>query len=265
MNRAEELHRAVRRAGLPSSWVVVFDTLVNRGDYATGRLPDDWQPRSIQELAEWCGLPQRTMMRALRGLADYGWIVRKPPGELRRGLATTYQAAEGRARRAAVGRPREGSEPLSDAERARRYRARKRGPQAPAEAPRHETVAPMSGDGERPAPADSVTAKVAAMITATSRDDFAGQPPDCAVGARREGVIEGTDRHETVAPMPDDALALEPFGGVDVAALMRELEPVGAGPCTRCGRPCIRYGPRGRPVCDVCAAAMERRAVGTAV
>ena len=31
------------------------------------------------------------------------------------------------------------------------------------------------------------------------------------------------------------------------------------GPCARCHRPCRRYGPRGRPLCDDCLAARSHR------
>lgn len=31
--------------------------------------------------------------------------------------------------------------------------------------------------------------------------------------------------------------------------------PVATGPCVRCRRPCIRYGPGGSPLCEECKSA----------
>lgn len=118
MNRAEQLKRAIRNARLPASRVVLYDTITDRADWLTGHLPDQHQPRSVDELARWAGLPRSVTMAALAELEAFGWIRRDKPAILRRGLATTYQPAEGRARP-----PRPAPAPGSV--RTRRWRHRK--------------------------------------------------------------------------------------------------------------------------------------------
>ena len=120
MNRAEELRRAVKQAGLPAAAVVVYDALLSRADWATGTLPDTRQPRSLRQVAEWSGLAKSYVAEQLNVLESYGWIARDRPGALERGHSTAYRLTMGRAR------PAEVREPLSGAERARRHRQRQR-------------------------------------------------------------------------------------------------------------------------------------------
>jgi hypothetical protein len=120
VNRAEELRRAVKAARLPPYAVVVFDALLSRADWATGMIPARHQPRSLTELAGWSGLSRRHTANALNVLEWHGWVRRDRPPELRRGLSTVYWLNHGSARPAGV------REPMTDAERARRYRQRKR-------------------------------------------------------------------------------------------------------------------------------------------
>jgi hypothetical protein len=108
----------VRKARLPASAVVLYDTLVDRTDWATGHLPDKYQPRSLVELARWAGQAKSVAAGSLDVLERYGWVRRNKPTILRRGLSTTYQPQEGRAR------PRPERTPASGAERSRRWRAR---------------------------------------------------------------------------------------------------------------------------------------------
>jgi DNA-binding MarR family transcriptional regulator len=120
VNRIEELRRAVRSARLPAAAVVMFDTLAQRADWATGVIPPRYQPRSLTELAGWAGLSRRHAANMLNVLERFGWLRRDRPPELRRGASTVYVLDHGRPRLAEV------REPASDAERARRYRQRKR-------------------------------------------------------------------------------------------------------------------------------------------
>jgi hypothetical protein len=123
VNRAEQLKRAIRKARLPASAVVVYDTLTDRTDWTTAHLPDKHQPRSLKELAAWAGQSKSVTVAALDELEAYGWVRRGKPAILRRGLSTTYQPCEGRARP-----PR--SRPLNGWERTRRWRERKAADQA---------------------------------------------------------------------------------------------------------------------------------------
>jgi hypothetical protein len=118
MNRVGEMTRAIRKARMPASAVVVFDTLANRCNYGSGKLTADYQPRSVAELARDAGIPERTTIRVLALLEKFGWLERTRPDELRRGVSTAYQPQ--------IGRPRpERPAPLSGAERSRRWRARR--------------------------------------------------------------------------------------------------------------------------------------------
>jgi hypothetical protein len=118
MNRAEELRRAVKQANLPLSVVVTVDALLSRADWATGLIPEKHQPRSVRELARWAGISTSVCETALNTGRDFGWIERHSPRVLFRGLSTTYQVR--------MGRKRPEREPMSEAERARRYRQRKK-------------------------------------------------------------------------------------------------------------------------------------------
>jgi hypothetical protein len=125
VNRAEEVRRAAKQANLPLSAVVVIDTLLCRADWATAHLPAKYQPRSVAELAAWAGIARSTCETALDIGERHGWIERTAPGELRRGASTTYQVRMGWPRQV------DRRQTLSDAERAKRYRQRKK--------ERHET------------------------------------------------------------------------------------------------------------------------------
>lgn len=119
MNRAEELKRRIRKAGMSPGAVVVFDTLADHTAWGTGMILGDYQPRSVAELADWCGLSKPGTVQALNLLDDFGWVLRSKPAVLRYGLSTTYQIAEGRQRRTV-------KRPMTDSERSRHYRARKK-------------------------------------------------------------------------------------------------------------------------------------------
>jgi hypothetical protein len=98
--------------------VVVIDALLQRADWTTGEIPAQHQPRSVAELAGWAGISRSTCQTAVAIGREYGWISVKSPPVLRRGQSSTYRVDLGWARRSR--RP----EPLSGAERMRRYRQR---------------------------------------------------------------------------------------------------------------------------------------------
>jgi hypothetical protein len=140
VNRAEELRRAVTVAGLSSAAVRVYDALLSRADWATGSLPAGRQPRSLAQVAAWAGLSRSYVAEALNVLERFGWLARDRPAEFRHGRATTYRLAMGRARPAeATG------EPMTGAERTRRWRERQRsGPSVTV--PRDEPAGPIDRD-----------------------------------------------------------------------------------------------------------------------
>ena len=121
MNRPERWKRAIRKAHMPGSAVVLFDTLADRTTWTTGHLPDKRQPRSVAELARWAGQVKSVTEAAADVLEDFGWLRREKPAILRRGLSTTYQVQEGRRRPVPERKPA-----MSGAARSRKYRERQR-------------------------------------------------------------------------------------------------------------------------------------------
>jgi hypothetical protein len=122
VNRAEQIRRASKQANLPYPAVVLIDALLSHTDWRTGLLPADRQPRSVEQLARWAGMPRSTCETALDAAERYGWVERtRPPGGLRRGASVTYQVRMGRTR---PGERRE--HPLPGSERTRRWRQRQR-------------------------------------------------------------------------------------------------------------------------------------------
>lgn len=118
--REQELRAAAKRANLPGAAFRLYVELLDRADFGTAETPDKFQPRGLAELAKWCEMSKATAARALNLLEAHGWVQRNRATTLGRGHRTAYRLACGRP----VDRPAP-PEPLSDAERARRYRARK--------------------------------------------------------------------------------------------------------------------------------------------
>jgi hypothetical protein len=117
VSRERELRKAISRANLPATAVLVYRTILDHADWETGDFPAEWQPRSLARLAEWVGKSEGSTARALNLLEEYGWIRRDRAEVPGRGRRTTYTLL--------VGRPRPGRLAMTGAERTRRYRQRK--------------------------------------------------------------------------------------------------------------------------------------------
>jgi hypothetical protein len=95
-DREHELRTAIEQARLPGRDYRIFMALFARAEWKTAVLRDRYQPRSLDELAAWCGSSHNTVTRGLADLTLHGWITRTPrksPG--RQGAAISYQLQHG--------------------------------------------------------------------------------------------------------------------------------------------------------------------------
>ena len=123
MTREQELARAIEQASLPSRDYRIFSALLRqRAEWKTAKIPDKFQPRGLADLARLAKMSKANVCRGLEHLASHGWIIRERAGKRGRGHRTTYQLATGMSCDCLKERP----EPLTDAERMRKYRERKR-------------------------------------------------------------------------------------------------------------------------------------------
>jgi DNA-binding HxlR family transcriptional regulator len=168
--REQELKAAFRKARMSQRAHRVLSVLLyDLARWHTGIIPPERQPRTRAALAKKCDMSEATLNRALSELEDLGWVVRIPhPG---RGLTTGIQVEIGRSA------PPKTSRPMTAAERARRYRERKKAAQ--------QNVTPVAESGS-----DSRDASRKNDVTrhVTGRDDFAGQDGRAAV---RPSVTRG--------------------------------------------------------------------------
>jgi DNA-binding MarR family transcriptional regulator len=185
--RKRQLEAAIETADLAARDYRVWRELFRRVDWTSddALIADRWQPKSVDELADRCRMSRASVKRALRNLDDLGWIVRSQE-KRGRGYAVHYQLDIGRDQPA---RPK--AEPTGDAERARRYRARKKGGQ-PA------VTQESSKGGQIAVTQDEETGQECVTKGFTSRDATAGQEPDLRKetrqGGRKEGRKEGRKR-----------------------------------------------------------------------
>ena len=121
MTREQELEKAIDRAVLPPRDYRIYRALFKRADWKTGMIPARWQPRSLRDIARDAHLDKATVCRGLNHLESHGWVARRRvvPG---RGHATVYELMAGMDCDCFKERP----EPVTDAERMRWYRRRKK-------------------------------------------------------------------------------------------------------------------------------------------
>jgi|ERR1022692_652848 hypothetical protein len=126
-SRETEIKRASIRAKLPTRDFKVLRVLVEiRAQWVTAQIQERWRPRSLAELAAQCDMSKSTLALSLNHVQRHGWVLRHrhltDEGVGGRGNVTTYQLEVGAdcdcPKRSAL------AEPVSDAERMRRYRAR---------------------------------------------------------------------------------------------------------------------------------------------
>ena len=176
MEREAELRQAIARADLLPRDKAILTVLLDRARWATAMIEDRFQPRGTAELAGWCHMPARTLLRGLGHLEHHKWIERTRVPGAGAGHGTTYQLLAGEDCYCRVK-----TEPMTDAERARRYRQRKKTvPDS-----RDGTV-PLQRDGTVPDSRDA-SRQNGVDVYATRRDDFAGQPVFSAKRVREEG------------------------------------------------------------------------------
>jgi hypothetical protein len=120
--REHQLKRAIRATRFRQRDRDVLRYLVDIADWGTATIPSRFQPRSLDELAWQLGISTSTVQRALDHLVMHGWVTRtrrQSPG--RQGAGIAYGLEVGRPCDCRDSRPR----PMTGAERARRFRARK--------------------------------------------------------------------------------------------------------------------------------------------
>lgn len=123
MTREQELAKAIEQASLPSRDYRIFSALLRqRAEWKTATIPDKFQPRGLAELAKLARMSKANLCRGLDHLESHGWIVRDRAEKRGRGHRTTYQLTAGMS----CDCIKQQNEPVTDAERMRRYRARQR-------------------------------------------------------------------------------------------------------------------------------------------
>ena len=277
-SREQELRDAIDKARLPARDYRIYMALFRRAQWGTMEIRDRWQPRSLAELAALANMPAATLKRGLAHLEQHGWITRD-----RHPIASGASGGRGHRTRYALEagtgcdcQPAQRPAPLTDAERARAYRTRRKVAHASV-TEAGEKVA-QSGVTQQPKAAQNDVTK-----RLTSRDEPAGQPPVPAKSVRDEGEGRGVNAENaacTTCTTPMDPvltaagysthLLCEPYTGPEgddtergcAAALIKAIgqapsilaqagDPT-TGPCAHCREPCTRYGPHGGPLCGTC-------------
>ena len=203
MTREQELAQAIEKASVPASDYREYRALIGRADWKTEVIPVRFQPRSIEELADLSKLSVATVKRTLSHLQRHGWIQRHryitDKGIGGRGHPTRYRLDLGADCDCIPDRP----EPVSDADRARSYRQRRKAAHGSVTDKAAHTI--VTHDGKA-AQIDVTIGEKLAQIDVTnrltSRDEDAGQTVFCAEEGRDEG--EG-EREGKNWPDPDRA------------------------------------------------------------
>ena len=165
------LSTAIEKARMPARDYRVFRALFKRAAWGSAVIPAKFQPRSLKVIArDTGGLSEATVKRSLNHLEEHGWIVRARDAFKGRGHSTAYGLTIGEDCDCNSGRP----EPKSGAERAKRYRDRKKAAQVPV------TQGQESGSICR-----DEAAQIDVTKRLTSRDEPAGQAAFCAERAVR--------------------------------------------------------------------------------
>ena len=194
ISREVELKGAVLEADLPARDFKVFMVLMKRATWSTAEIQPRFQPRNLAELADWCRVSPAGLKRALSHLQRHGWILRYrhcgAKGIGGRGHSTHYQLDRGTDCSCIAPRPG----PVSDAERMRNYRARKKAAQSPVTHTGKEAQPVVTQPEDKEAQIDVTTGEKLAQIDVTNRlsyaNDAAGQGPVSAKSVRNEGSIK---------------------------------------------------------------------------
>jgi predicted transcriptional regulator len=98
--REEELKAAIEAAGLPARDYRVYYALLKRAEWKTAVIRDQFQPRSLADLARLAHMSEANVKRSLNHLQRHGWLLRhrhfSDRGIGGRGHATSYQLENGK-------------------------------------------------------------------------------------------------------------------------------------------------------------------------
>jgi DNA-binding PadR family transcriptional regulator len=200
MTREQELSAAIEEAVLPSRDYRIFSALLRqRAEWKTANIQAKFQPRGLADLARLAKMSKASLCRGLEHLESHGWITRTRADKRGPGHRTTYQLTRGMSCDCLKQRP----EPASDADRARRYRERKRAAALAKEVSQvtvtQEAISVSESRDE--VSQDDVTKCL------TSRDEIPGQGQFSA----KEGVEEGKGEGSVANwPDPDQAWLTPP-------------------------------------------------------
>ena len=189
MTREQELSAAIEEAVLPPRDYRIFSALLRqRAEWKTAIITAKFQPRGLADLAGLAKMSKANLCRGLEHLESHGWIMRTRADKRGRGHRTTYQLAKGMSCECLEQRP----EAASDADRARRYRERKR-----ASAPgRKMSQAAVTQEAVSVSePRDEVSQDDVTKCL-TSRDEIPGQGQFSAKEGNDEGKEEGEEGKE---------------------------------------------------------------------
>jgi len=138
VTREQELSAAIEKAVLPSRDYRIFSALLRqRAEWKTAAIPAKFQPRGLADLARLARMSKANLCRGLEHLESHGWLTRTRADKRGRGHRTTYQLTRGMSCDCTGARP----EPMTDAERMRKYRQRRKA------RPAGETTPEVSQDG----------------------------------------------------------------------------------------------------------------------
>jgi hypothetical protein len=161
------LRIAIEKASVPPRDYRIFMALHYRAQWVTAAIPERFQPRSVEEIARIANINPTTAAEGLTHLERHGWLVRHRTSGRSRSIA--YALAVGKDCDCPAAAPKTGR--LPDAERARRYRERKKASRG---------IPVTEADPSR---------DIAAMRHGVECDEFAGQVPYLdEVGVERERV-----------------------------------------------------------------------------
>jgi DNA-binding MarR family transcriptional regulator len=191
ISREGQLRAAVGKAALPVRDYRVYHALLGRAEWRTAVIPGKFQPRSLRDLAALSRMSTAGVCRSLNHLESHGWVERqrRPPG---RGHATAYTLLAGADCDCIPAT--ETGEPMPGAERARRYRQRKKASQNSvteyASKASHNNVTDDSKAFQPETLSPDKASQIERGKRLASRDDDAGQTRFSA----KEGVEEGEVR-----------------------------------------------------------------------
>jgi predicted transcriptional regulator len=177
LNPEQQLRKAIPAArGLRHSEHQILSVLLAKAEWVNAEIIGKKQPRSVDELADWCDMGHATVSRGIAHLVLHGWLSitkREHPG--RQGRAVSYQLAVGRD---CDCRKKERPAPLSGAARTRRWRLK------------IQPQIPVTGDGQSEVISEPIQPQNGVTCDLILRHTSAGQEPFRAKEGREEGEVE---------------------------------------------------------------------------